>query len=58
MSKSDRQQLLAETRLLLKEIAEGGLISRPEAETSIGGDQSPDDDNDATKDITLDVLKG
>ena len=56
MRKSDRQQLLAETRLLLQEIAQGGaLLSLPEAETFIDDEQPPDDDNDATKDLTLDV---
>lgn len=55
MRKSDRQQLLAETRLLLQEIAQGGGLSLPEAGISNDDQQPPNDDSDSTKDLTLDV---
>ncbi|CAJ1890271.1 unnamed protein product [Cylindrotheca closterium] len=55
MRKIDRQQLLAETRLLLQELAQGGTLNLPEAGSSSNDQQFPGDDGEASRNLTLDV---
>ncbi|KAL3945063.1 MAG: hypothetical protein SGBAC_000854 [Bacillariaceae sp.] len=55
MRQSERHKLLAETRLLLQELVQGGTLSLPEADSSNDDQQPPGDDGDATRDLTLDT---
>jgi prephenate dehydrogenase len=55
MRNSDRQRLLAETKLLLQELAKSSSLSINAAETEGETEAFPENNFDATKDLTLDT---